>query len=96
VKLKWEHIRESQMMADRSNKEWRRINDAINDKHRREDLQRKRTGNFPLTDLMKAKDKESSLPLKDALGTGSWHARNAERHIHDVNLFLRLKELDIL
>lgn len=96
IKRKWELIREAQMKADKANNNWKRINDEINDMHRRESERRMERGEFPLTDLMMAENKSASLPLKDALSVGNWHARNAERHIHDVNLFLRLKELDLL
>jgi hypothetical protein len=95
INRKWELIRTSQRKADEANNEWNRINDEINDKHRRESLRRMQTGQFPLTDLMKATDKSASLPLQDALATGNWHSRNAERHIQDVMLFLKLKELGI-
>jgi hypothetical protein len=96
VKRKWALIRESQRKADAANNDWNRINDEINDKHRRTDERNEERGNFPLTDLMKAQDKNASLPLQDALAAGNWHSRNAERHIHDVQLFLKLKELEIL
>lgn len=96
IRRKWSLIREAQQKADAANATWKRINDEINDKHRREDERRSQRGDFPLTDLMKAQAKEASLPLKDALSTGAWHSRNAERHIHDVNLFLKIKELGVL
>lgn len=96
VKRKWTLIRASQVKADKANNDWNRINNEINDKHRREDQRRHARGDFPLTDLMKAQAKSASLPLQDALETGKWHSRNAERHIHDVSLFLKLKELEIL
>lgn len=96
VRRKWALIRESQQAADVADKEWRRINELINAKHDATDIQRKRSGQGALTDLTKAEDKTSSLPLGDALATGNWHARNAERHIHDVTLFLKLKELNVL
>jgi hypothetical protein len=96
VSRKWALIRESQQKADAANKVWNRINDEINDKHRREDQRRGERGEFPLTDLMKAQAKSASLPLKDALDTGNWHSRNAERHIHDVELFLKMKELKLI
>jgi len=96
VRRKWALIRESQQMADVANKEWKRINEHINARHDATDLQRRRTGQAPLTDLSKAEDKAASLPLTDAMATGDWHSRNAERHIHDVQLFLKLKELELL
>lgn len=96
IKLKWEQIRKSQQLADEANNRWKRLNAEINAKHDREDFRRTERGEAPLTDLMKAQAKETSLPLRDALNMGNWHSRNAERHIHDVNLFLRLKELGIL
>ncbi len=96
VRRKWDKIRASQMEADKANTEWQEINASINRKHEAEDFQRAKNGRPLLTDLMKAEAKDASLPLKDALATGNWHSRNAERHIHDVTLFLRLKELGIL
>lgn len=96
VRLKWEKIREAQQAADKANNEWQSINDAINKKHAAEDRRRSERGDYPMTDLMKAQAKDASLPLKDALGAGNWHARNAERHIHDLSLFLRLKEMGIM
>ena len=96
VRRKWDLIRASQMAADKANQEWNTINDGFKEKFAADDARREERGQFPLTDLMKAQAKEASLPLKDALATGNWHSRNAERHIHDVTLFLRLKELGIL
>lgn len=96
IRRKWRLIRESQQRADQANKEWNEINDAINDRHRREHERRMASTGLPLTDLMRANDKAASLPLKNALDTGNWHSRNAERHIHDVQLFLQLKEMGIL
>lgn len=87
IKRKWALIRESQQKADRANRDWNNINNSINDY-----LDRKGE-----TDIVqRAKIKGDSIPLKDALSTGTWHARNAERHIHDVNLFLKMKELGVL
>jgi hypothetical protein len=96
VRSKWKKIRDSQMAADQADIEWRRINEEINAKHEAENKSRKASGRAPHTDLMVAEAKGASLPLGDALATGNWHSRNAERHIHDVELFLRLKELGIL
>lgn len=96
INRKWRLIRDSQRRADQANIQWNRINDAINDKHRRESERRAERGEFPLTDLMKLQDKSASIPLKDAYDTGIWHSRNAERHIHDVQLFLQLKTLELL
>lgn len=95
INRKWELIRESQRKADIANNTWNKINDEINDLHKREDRRRAERGDFPLTDLMKAQAKSASLPLQDALSTGNWHSRNAERHIQDVMLFLKLRELGI-
>jgi hypothetical protein len=95
IDRKWALIRESQRRADAANVKWNRINDEINHKHERDDQRRTERGDFPLTDLMKAQAKSASLPLRDALDTGNWHSRNAERHIQDVMLFLKLKELGL-
>lgn len=96
VARKWRLIRASQQKADQANADWNRINDAINDKHRREHERRMATTGFPLTDLMRAKDKSASLPLKDALDTGNWHSRNAERHLLDLQVFLKMKEMGLM
>jgi hypothetical protein len=96
VQKKWRLIRESQVKADKANADWNRINDEINDKHRRDNQRRIDRGDFPLSDIMIAEAKSASLALQDALATGNWHSRNAERHIHDVNLFLQLKQMGIL
>lgn len=95
ISKKWELIRISQRKADEANNDWNRINDEINDRHRREHERRMASTGLPLTDLMRAQDKAASLPLQDALATGNWHSRNAERHIQDVMLFLKMKELGI-
>jgi hypothetical protein len=96
VNRKWGLIRVSQQKSDVANNDWNSINDSINDKHDRESKRRIDRGDFPLTDLMRAQAKGASLPLKDALDTGNWHSRNAERHIQDVMLFLQLKDRGIL
>lgn len=96
VSKKWQEIRRAQQRADVANRDWNRINDAINDKHAAEDARRTERGDPLLTDLMKAQAKGASLPLKDALETGNWHSRNAERHIHDLQLFLQMKEMGLL
>lgn len=96
VRRKWGKIRASQRQADAANNTWNRINDEINDKHKREDERRAQRGDFPLSDIMKAEAKSASLPLRDAYDTGNWHSRNAERHIHDLSLFLKLKELELV
>ena len=95
IEKKWQQIRASQRKADEANNNWNRINDEINDKHRRESERRMQRGDFPLTDLMMAQAKSASLPLQDALATGNWHSRNAERHILDVTLFLKMRELGV-
>jgi hypothetical protein len=96
IDKKWALIRDSQRRADAANNTWNRINDEINDKHARESQRRIDRGDFPMTDLMKVQAKSASLPLRDALDTGNWHSRNAERHIHDLDLFLKMKELGLL
>jgi hypothetical protein len=87
VELKWNKIRTSQMKADESNNEWHAINDAmkvwLRDMNETDPVQ---------IDRIKSKN----LALADALAVGKWHAAEAERHIADVTLFLRLKELEML
>lgn len=83
VSLKWQQIRAAQQKADVANNDWSRINAEINDLMDRQGI----------TDIVqRAQIKGASLPMKDALATGEWHSRNAERHIHDVTLYLKLKE----
>jgi hypothetical protein len=96
VARKWRLIRASQQKADAANKTWNEINDAINHKHAREDARRSERGDFPLTDLMKAQAKGASLPLKDAVDTGNWHSRNAERHLLDLQVFLEMKKMGLM
>lgn len=87
IGLKWSRIRKAQQKADASNKSWNRINDELNSYLDRQGI---------WDVVQRAKIKGSSLPLADALGAGKWHAEESQRHIADVNLFLRLKELEIL
>lgn len=96
LRKKWSKIRSSQQKADAASNEWNAINDAVKRKFAAEDRRREERGEFPLTDLMKAQAKSASLPLKDALATHKWHAEESQRHIDDVNLFLRMKELGVL
>jgi hypothetical protein len=87
LRLKWGKIRKSQAAADKAGNEWNVINDAINrylDESGETDI------------VQRTSIKSKSIPLKDALDTGKWHSAEAQRHIDDVNLFLRLKELEIL
>lgn len=87
VKLKWTEIRLAQKAADKANNEWAVINDGINDYLDRSGI----------TDIVqRANIKGNSIPLGDALGTGSWHARNAERHLMDLQVFLKMRELGVM
>lgn len=87
VQAKWAAIRKAQQKADEANNNWSQVNDGINEWL---------TG-MQITDpVQRAKIKGESLELKDALSTGSWHARNAERHIHDLQLYLKLIEMGLL
>ena len=96
VMAKWLLIREGQQKADKANRDWERINASIMSTVHFTNIRRAKSGREPMSDLMIAETLSASLPLQDALSTGDWHSRNAERHIADVNLFLRLKELGIL
>jgi hypothetical protein len=87
VTAKWSKIRDSAARADAANHQWNKINDELNDKFRRE-------GNLDIIRLTQLK--AASIPLQDALAVGKWHAANAQRHIDDVMLFLKLKELGLL
>jgi hypothetical protein len=87
IMLKWDKVRAAQQRADKAGNRWNKLNDEINDYLNRECI----------TDLVQRdKIKSESLPLKDALEEGKWHSAEAQRHIADVQLFLRLRELEIL
>lgn len=96
LQKRWDRIRQSAQRADRADDLWNDLNDAFNEKIRAENLRRRARGMAPHSDLSVVQQKENWLPLKDALETGRWHAANAQRHIDDVALFLRLKELELL
>jgi len=87
ISLKWKKIRAAQVAADAAGNTWRRLNKEIEqflDNSNERDI------------VQRASIKSQSLPLKDALETGKWHAAEAQRHIDDVNLFLHLKQLEVL
>jgi hypothetical protein len=87
LKRKWERIRASQSRADSYGNDWNRISAEIS-----EYLDRK-----GIEDLVqRTKIKSESIPLKDALEGGKWHAAEASRHTVDVQLFLQLKSLGVL
>jgi hypothetical protein len=87
VAKKWRLIRRSQRFADQADEDWVRVNDEIND-------YLDRSGVFDV--VARVREKNVSIALTDALDVGSWHAANARRHIDDLSLFLRLKELGLL
>lgn len=87
VRRKWQLIRQSQQKADAANAKWEKLTDEINSY-----LDRKGEADIVQRDRIKSE----SLALRDALESGGWHSRNAERHIHDVQLFLKIKELGVL
>lgn len=87
VKLKWERIRKSQQIADSSSREWNQLSDAIN----------RYMDESGIVDIVqRARVKGESLPLAEAFERGKWHAAEAQRHIDDLQLFLRLKEMGLL
>jgi hypothetical protein len=86
IRLKWRAIRDSQQKADAANNDWQRMNSALN----------RWLDESGITDpVQRTKHKELNLALKEALSMGNWHSRNAERHIHDVQLFLKIRELGV-
>jgi hypothetical protein len=87
IRKKWQEIRKAQTLADASNSDWKRVNAELN-------VYLDRSNIFDI--VQRTKIKGESLALKDALAIGNWHSRNAERHISDIQLFLRLRELEIL
>lgn len=86
IDLKWAKIRRSQQMADKANNDWNEINSAIN-------RWMDETGMVDI--VQRTRTKSQSIPLKDALAVGTWHSAEASRHIADLQLFLKLKELGI-
>lgn len=87
IASKWAAIRLAQHKADLANSDWGRLNDEISEY----------IASMQITDpLQRAKVKGESLALKDALAVGNWHSRNAERHIHDLQLFLQMKQMGLL
>lgn len=87
LRLKWARIRASQQRADRAGTEWTRLNDALNE-------MLDRSGEYDI--VQRDKVKGMNLTLKGHLSTHKWHAEESQRHIDDVNLFLRMKELEVL
>jgi hypothetical protein len=87
VDRKWKKIRISQAKADKAGNDWNRLNDEINDLMDRQGV----------TDIVqRSKTKSASLPLKDALDVGKWHAAESQRHIDDLALFLQMRQLGVL
>lgn len=87
VAAKWALIRDAQINADKSVANWRRVNDEVMD-------YLKRAG---ITDPAQiAEVKGANLQLSDYLSRGQWYRAEAQGHIADVNLFLRLKEYHLL
>lgn len=87
VAAKWREIRRAQALADAANNEWHRLNDEI-----KSYLDRSGVSDIKQRALIKSE----SLTLKDAFSVGEWHAANSQRHIDDLALFLRMKELGVL
>lgn len=87
VHKKWAIIRRCQKNADQASNAWNRINDEINNRLIREGVM----------DLVQREEiKSKSLPLKSEFDKGKWNAAEAQRHIDDVQLFLKLRELEII
>lgn len=87
LRRKWAKIRASQAKADAASNSWSELNDAMNSYLDRSEI---------MDPVQRAKIKGENLGLKDGLATHRWHAEEAQRHIDDVNLFLRLKEMGAL
>lgn len=83
---KWAKIRASQEKADAAGNQWTELNEAVKDW-----LKRSRISD----PVQVAKIKGLNLELKDALSTHAWHAMEASRHIADLQLFLKMKELGL-
>lgn len=87
IQAKWRIIREYHTKADAAVNKWRRISDEVNDY----------LDSKGVTDVYeRSRYRLDSLALRDALEVSTWHRNEANAHIADVNLFLRLKELGLL
>lgn len=84
---KWSLIRRSQQKADNAAREWDDLNNRMNDYLNRQSI---------MDIVQRDKIKGENLTMKGHLATHAWHANEAQRHIDDVNLFLRMKELGVL
>lgn len=87
VRLKWATIRDHHQKADRAAAKWRKVSAEIND-------YLDRTG---ITDVVqRARIRKESLALKDAVDDVQWFRAEANAHSHDLNLYLKLKEMGLL
>jgi hypothetical protein len=87
INKKWIQVRKAQQLADQANNDWKRVSAEINSYLDRSEIR---------DPVQRMRIRNESLALKDALDVGNWHSRNAERHIADVQLFLRLREMEVL
>lgn len=87
VIAKWKTIRQAQQDADRAYNNWTRILAEINDYLDRSNIREP---------LGRVRVLSESLALRDAVEAVDWRQRHAQRHIADLNLFLKMKELEVL
>lgn len=87
VQLKWKKIRTSQQAADKAGNEWNKLNRSID----------KFLDDSNIHDVVqRSHRKKESLALQDAYDAGKWHSAESMRHIADVDLFLKMRELGVL
>lgn len=87
VAAKWRLIRQAQQEADKAIAKWRRVSDEVNthlDSHHITDI------------IQRGRVRGENLSMQDAMSTAQWFRAEAQAHIADVTLFLRLKEMGLL
>lgn len=87
IRLKWQIIRDAMQTADKAIDRWRRLSAEVNDY-----LDRK-----GITDMVqRSKIRGENLSLGEALSTCDWYRAEAQVHMDDLSLYLRLKERGLL
>jgi hypothetical protein len=87
VTAKWRLIRESQQQADEASNRWEQLAAEVDDYMDRSGL---------ADPLARARVREENLALAEFFAAGRWFGQVAQRHIDDMDLFLRMKELGLL
>lgn len=86
VDAKWQLIRDAQHKADQAVAKWRRLSDEINSYLDRSGVQ---------DVVQRAKIRNENLALTDAFGASTWFRKEAEVHIADLDMFLKLKKMGV-